>query len=148
MRPRFFAGQLLTEDDLDLLGEYVVGKNRLHNRALWGPGVVCGLDVHCDPCGRGNLIVSPGYAITNFHAHYDLTKRLRVSVQIDNLFNHHYYTAAQLANTSLTAQGAFQSNPFPAYSDGPFAGSSPVQSATFFSPGAPRRAWAELNLKF
>jgi hypothetical protein len=64
VRPRFFAGQLLTEDDLDLLGEYVVAKNRLHNRALWGPGVVCGLDVRCDPCGpAGKVTVAPGYAI-------------------------------------------------------------------------------------
>jgi outer membrane receptor protein involved in Fe transport len=92
--------------------------------------------------------VSPGYAITNFHAHYDLTKRLQVSAQIDNLFNHHYYTAAQLANTSLTAQGAFNADPFPAYTTGPYAGSSPVPSATFFTPGAPRRAWVELNIKF
>jgi outer membrane receptor protein involved in Fe transport len=92
--------------------------------------------------------VSPGYAITNFHAHYDLTKRLQLAVEIDNLFNHQYYTAAQLANTVLTTQGAFQSSPFPAYADGPFAGSSPAQSATFFSPGAPRRAWVELNIKF
>jgi outer membrane receptor protein involved in Fe transport len=92
--------------------------------------------------------VSPGYAITNFHAHYDLTKRLQVTVQIDNLFNRHYDTAAQLANTVLTGQGAFQSSPFPAYIAGPFAGSSPAQSATFFSPGAPRRAWFELRIKF
>lgn len=92
--------------------------------------------------------VSPGYAITNFHAHYDLTKRLQLGVQIDNLFNHHYYTAAQLANTALTAQGAVQSLPFPVYSEGPYAGSAPAQSATFFTPGAPRRAWVELRLKF
>src|SRR5580658_4531831 len=92
--------------------------------------------------------VSPGYAITNFHAHYDLTKRLRLAVQIDNLFNHQYYTAAQLANTSLTAQGAFNADPFPAYTTGPYAGSSPVPSATFFTPGAPRRAWVELRIKF
>ena len=39
--------------------------------------------------------VSPGYAITNFQAHYDLTKRLQLAVQIDNLFNHHYYTVGQ-----------------------------------------------------
>jgi outer membrane receptor protein involved in Fe transport len=92
--------------------------------------------------------VSPGYAVANFRAHYDLTKRLQLAGQIDNLFNHHYYTAAQLANTSLTAQGAFQADPFPAYTTGPYAGSSPVQSATFFSPGAPRRAWVELRIKF
>jgi outer membrane receptor protein involved in Fe transport len=93
--------------------------------------------------------VSPGYAITNFRAHYNLTRHLQLAVQIDNLFNHKYYTAAQLANTSLTAQGAFQSQPFPfSYATGPYAGSSPVQSATFFAPGAPRRAWIELGLQF
>ena len=92
--------------------------------------------------------VSPGYAITNFRAHYDLTKRLQLAVQIDNLFNHEYYTAAQLANTALTSQGAFQSFPFPAYTTGPYAGSAPVPSATFFSPGAPRRAWVELRVRF
>jgi outer membrane receptor protein involved in Fe transport len=92
--------------------------------------------------------VSPGYAITNFRAHYDLTKRLQLAVQIDNLFNHHYYTAAQLANTALTSTGAFQADPFPAYTTGPYAGSSPVQSSTFFTPGAPRRAWVELRIKF
>jgi outer membrane receptor protein involved in Fe transport len=92
--------------------------------------------------------VSPGYAITNFRAHYDLTKRLQLAVQIDNLFNSKYYTAAQVANTAITSQGAFQSYPFPAYTTGPYAGSAPVPSATFFSPGAPRRAWVELRVRF
>jgi len=63
VRPRFFAGQLLTEDDLQLLGDYVGQKNRLHNRHLFGAGVVCGLEVTCDPCGDGRVIVQPGYAI-------------------------------------------------------------------------------------
>ena len=62
-RPRFFAGQLLTEDDLDLLGSYVVEKNRLHNRSFFGEGVVCGLLVTCDPCGGGQVTVQPGYAL-------------------------------------------------------------------------------------
>ncbi|HEU4837590.1 MAG TPA: hypothetical protein VFS90_24385 [Pyrinomonadaceae bacterium] len=63
VRPRFFAGQLLTEDDLQLLSDYVGQKNRLHNRHLFGAGVVCGLEVACDPCGDGRVIVHPGYAI-------------------------------------------------------------------------------------
>jgi outer membrane receptor protein involved in Fe transport len=88
--------------------------------------------------------VSPGYAVTNFRAHYDLMKHVQLAVQIDNLFNKHYYTAAQLANTGLTAQGTFLARPFPANADGDF----PLQSATFFSPGAPRRAWVELRLRF
>jgi outer membrane receptor protein involved in Fe transport len=92
--------------------------------------------------------VSPGYAITNFRAHYDLTRRLQLALQIDNLFNHEYYTAAWLSNTALSAQGAIQSLPFPVYATGPYAGSAPAQSATFFTPGAPRRAWVELGFKF
>ncbi len=91
--------------------------------------------------------VSPGYAITNLLAHYDLTKRLQLGVEVDNLFNHEYYTAAWISNTILTGQGAIQSLPFPAYCTGPYAGSAPVQSATFFSPGAPRRVWVELRVK-
>jgi outer membrane receptor protein involved in Fe transport len=88
--------------------------------------------------------VSPGYAVTNFRAHYDLMKHLQLAVQIDNLFNKHYYTAAQLANTGLTPQGTFLARPFPQNADGDY----PLQSATFFSPGAPRRAWVELRLRF
>lgn len=63
VRPRFFAGQLLTEDDLSLLVEYVTGKTRLQNRMVSGPGVVCGLEVSCDPCGGGTVMVHPGHAI-------------------------------------------------------------------------------------
>lgn len=62
-RPRFFAGQLLTEDDLQAMMDYVVGKNRLHNRYLFGEGVVCGLTVGCHPCGGGKVIVAPGYGL-------------------------------------------------------------------------------------
>lgn len=92
--------------------------------------------------------VSPGYAITNFRARYDLTRHLQLALQIDNLFNHEYYTAAWLSNTALTSQGAIQSLPFPAYTTGPYAGSAPAQSVTFFSPGAPIRAWVDLGITF
>ncbi|MGW5720007.1 hypothetical protein ACWEVP_27835 [Amycolatopsis sp. NPDC003865] len=63
VRPRFFAGQLLTEDDLSLLTDYVAGKDRLHNRTLSGPGVVCGLEVSCDSCVGGTVLVHPGHAL-------------------------------------------------------------------------------------
>jgi len=63
VRPRFFAGQLLTEDDLSLLVDYVAGKDRLHNRMVSGPGVVCGLEVTCDSCGGGTVVVRPGHAL-------------------------------------------------------------------------------------
>ena len=61
-RPRFFAGQLLTEDDLEQLTAYITGKDRLRNRMLFGPGVVSGLHVVCGPCG-GDIVVRPGYAL-------------------------------------------------------------------------------------
>jgi hypothetical protein len=63
VRPRFFAGQLLTEDDLSALIAYTTAKDRLHNRYLFGAGVVWGLWVSCDPCGGGGVTVQPGYAL-------------------------------------------------------------------------------------
>jgi hypothetical protein len=63
VRPQFFAGMLLGEDDLRAIDEYAVGKRRLTNRYLFGPGVVCGLDVTCAPCDRRSLAVAPGYAL-------------------------------------------------------------------------------------
>ena len=62
-RPRFFAGQLLTERELNGLQDYVVAKNKLHNRFLVGAGIACGLEATCDPCGD-MVRVSPGYAIS------------------------------------------------------------------------------------
>ncbi len=61
--PRFFSGQLLTEDDLQVLANYVSAKNRLHNRHFFGAGVVCGLEVICNPCGGGKITIEPGYAL-------------------------------------------------------------------------------------
>ena len=92
--------------------------------------------------------VDPGYAVTGFLAHYDFTRHFTLAVQIDNLFDKHYYTAGQLAVTGLNAKGAVVTQPFPAYTSGPYAGQYPVQSTTFFAPGAPRRAWVELRVRF
>lgn len=61
-RPRFFAGQLLTDDDLNRLDHYIVSKNRLHNKYLHGSGVVCGLEVVCNPCDD-TVTVRSGYAL-------------------------------------------------------------------------------------
>src|SRR6266545_43894 len=62
-RPRFFEGQLLTADDLQALGDYGRGKERLHNRYLVGSGVVCGLEVVCSCAHPGSVLVRAGYAI-------------------------------------------------------------------------------------
>lgn len=61
-RPRFFAGQLVTDADFRRLDDYLVGKARLHNRYLHGTGVVCGLEAVCNPCDD-TVTVRPGYAL-------------------------------------------------------------------------------------
>ncbi|MCB1928964.1 MAG: hypothetical protein KDH17_13130 [Rhodocyclaceae bacterium] len=63
-RPRFFPGQLLTDEDLNRLEQYVIGKNRLRNRYLHGWGVACGLEVRCDPCDPAQVVVHNGYALS------------------------------------------------------------------------------------
>ena len=60
-RPRFFAGQLLTEADLNRLDHYIVAKNKLHNRYVHGWGVACGMEVVCSVCGD-QVVVRAGYA--------------------------------------------------------------------------------------
>jgi hypothetical protein len=62
VRPRFFAGQVLTDVDLTALEAYAVDAHRMHNRYLHGWGVVCGLDLSCENCGDG-LVVGSGYAL-------------------------------------------------------------------------------------
>ena len=62
-RPRFFPGQLLKDDDLNALEDYVVAKTKLHNRYLFGWGVVCGLEVVCHPSCDGWITVRRGYAL-------------------------------------------------------------------------------------
>ncbi len=61
-RTRFFAGQLLSDADLNNDQSYWLAKNRLHNRYLNGWGVVCGMQVTCGECA-GWITVAPGYAI-------------------------------------------------------------------------------------
>lgn len=61
-RPNFFAGQLLTEEDLNRLDHYIRGRFRMHNLSLHGTGVVNGLKVLCDPCGEVKVTV--GHAIS------------------------------------------------------------------------------------
>jgi len=63
-RPRFFAGQLLSEQDLNRLDCYILEKHKLHNRHVHGWGVACGLEVRCHPCEDHYVTVGPGYALS------------------------------------------------------------------------------------
>ncbi len=86
---------------------------------------------------------SPGYAVANFGARYEVNRHLEFFVRVNNLFDKRYFTAAQLGPTGFTADGNFIARPFAAV-DGEF----PVQHATFFAPGAPRAAWGGIRVKF
>jgi outer membrane receptor protein involved in Fe transport len=87
---------------------------------------------------------SPGYGVVNAGARYQLQKRLQLFVQINNLLDHPYYTAAQLGATGFNNQGAFVARPLAADA----AGNFPIVHATFYAPGAPIGAWGGVRLKF
>ena len=86
---------------------------------------------------------SPGYGVVNLGAHYQVQKRVQLFVQIDNLLDHHYYTAAQLGPTPFDNSGNFVARPFP-----PVDGNYPIRTTTFFAPGAPIGAWGGIRFKF
>ena len=98
-----------------------------------------------EPDGRYYLGegTSPGYAVANLGARFQVHPRLQLFVQVNNLFNRTYYSAAQLGHTGFTANGAFIARPFPAI-DGEY----PAQGVTFYAPGAPRGAWGGIRLRF
>ena len=86
---------------------------------------------------------SPGYGVLNLGGRYQVFQRIELFAQINNLLDHHYYTAAQLAPTGFTNQGTFIARPFPAV-----AGNYPIVNATFYAPGAPFGVWGGLRFKF
>ncbi|MEO5851907.1 MAG: helix-hairpin-helix domain-containing protein [Nocardioides sp.] len=61
-RPVFTAGMVLSDTDLTALVDWTSTRLGLH-RHRDGWGVVCGLDVHCDPDRPGSVVVDPGYAV-------------------------------------------------------------------------------------
>ena len=86
---------------------------------------------------------SPGYGVINLGAHYQVRKNVQLFVQMDNLLNHHYYTAAQLGPSPFDNAGHFVARPFPAVS-----GNYPIRTTTFLAPGAPIGAWGGIRFKF
>jgi outer membrane receptor protein involved in Fe transport len=86
---------------------------------------------------------SPGYGVVNAGGHYQVQKRVQLFVQVNNLLNHHYYTAAQLGPSPYDNAANFVARPFPAV-DGNF----PIRTTTFFAPGAPIGVWGGIRIKF
>ena len=95
----------------------------------------------------GTYYLGPGssaaYAVVNAGAHYTLTSHLQLLAQLNNIFNSHYASAAQLGPTGFTSAGTFVARPLPA-----IGGEFPVVRSTFDAPGAPTTFWfgARLSL--
>lgn len=86
---------------------------------------------------------SPGYAVVNLGATYQLHRRVQLFAEINNLLDRHYYTAAQLGPTGFTANNTFSAQPLP-----PVNGIFPIVHATFFAPGAPIGAFGGVRFSF
>jgi hypothetical protein len=64
-RPRYYARQLITPDDMTLEQDYFRAKLRRHNRYLHGWGVVCGADVVL-ATKPWKVIVKTGYILSPY----------------------------------------------------------------------------------
>jgi hypothetical protein len=69
-RPRYYARQIITADDLTLEQDYFRSKLRMHNRMLHGWGIVCGADVSPAPKADNptknepwQVLIEPGYIL-------------------------------------------------------------------------------------
>jgi outer membrane receptor protein involved in Fe transport len=86
-----------------------------------------------------------GFAVLNLGLAWSPAPAFTLLVQVDNVLDAHFNTAAALARTGLDAQGQFVARPFA----GPvIAGERPQVGSSFFAPGAPRQLRAGLRLRF
>ena len=86
-----------------------------------------------------------GYAVVNAGAEVRPTERLALYVQVRNLFDRRYATAAQLGATGFDADGRFVTQAFA----GPeLDGETPRLNSTFFGPGAPRSIQLGARFRF
>jgi outer membrane receptor protein involved in Fe transport len=79
---------------------------------------------------------APGYAVVNLGARYQATRHVGLLLQVNNLFDRRYSTAAQLGVNGFTDSATFIARPFPA-----IGGAFPLRHGTFVAPGAPIAFW-------
>ncbi len=88
---------------------------------------------------------TPGYAVVNLGGDWRPAAGWRFFIQVNNVFDAQYYTAAQLGATGFTDSGSFVARPF---ATPVVDGARPVVNATFYAPGAPRTAWIGVSYTF
>ena len=77
---------------------------------------------------------SAGYAVLNLGADLQVSPAVSLGLQVNNLLDRRYSTAAQLGAAGFDANGNFQARAFGGSAAAGFA----VQQSTFYAPGAPR----------
>jgi outer membrane receptor protein involved in Fe transport len=100
----------------------------------------------------GNLYIgagrSAGYAVANLNGAWQLSRRIELTAQIDNLFDRRYTTAAVLAATPFNDAGAVTTRGVGSYANGDGSTAYAVRHSTFYAPGAPRAGFVGLRYSF
>jgi hypothetical protein len=108
--PIFYAGQLLTSDDLRAEQEYNRHSRLRHNRALHGVGVASGLDIRIDSdAGGSSVVVAPGVAVDRMGRELELCEPVHLAVPEDH--SSHYVTVVYTSRDGAavpTAEGGLQ----------------------------------------
>jgi outer membrane receptor protein involved in Fe transport len=85
-----------------------------------------------------------GYSTVNFNTSYKSSRDTTWLMNIMNVFNRQYATAAQMGPTAFSANGTqFVARPYAAVS-----GQYPLQNSMFVAPGAPRSVWLSMRHTF
>ncbi|MES3015987.1 MAG: TonB-dependent receptor, partial [Pseudomonadota bacterium] len=87
---------------------------------------------------------SAGYAVLNMNVDYRPSARLKLFVQVNNLLDRRYASAAQLGANAFDANGNFIARPLPPAANGEY----PLRHGSFLAPGAPRGVWLGLRYAF
>lgn len=85
-----------------------------------------------------------GYTAVNFNTSYKSSRDTTWLMNIMNVFNRQYATAAQMGPTAFNANGTqFVARPYAAV-----GGQYPLQNSMFVAPGAPRSVWLSMRHTF
>jgi outer membrane receptor protein involved in Fe transport len=88
---------------------------------------------------------SAGYGIANVGARYQMTSRVQLFVQMNNLLDKHYSTGAQLGTTPFDNNNHFVARPFGTpYGTGD--DDIPIRTSTFLAPGTPFNIYGGLKI--
>jgi len=135
-RVRYFAGKLLTAEDLEAEQEYHLARFRRHNRFLHGWGIVTGLRVAGD--GKNSITVEPGFAIDCAGNELVLAEPLQLS--LSGLSSKHFVViryCEQLAAPQVALDGGTEFSRVRESVSVELVGADPTAGHRGMGPGTP-----------